>query len=365
MSILFEKSEINGMSLTNRFVRSATFEGMAASDGAVTPKLIETMTALARGGVGLIITSHAYIQIEGQAAPMQLGIYKDELIEGLREMTNAVHECGGKIIMQLSHAGRYAYGHTPILVSKLETDDPKVKEIELNDIAQLVTAFADAARRAKASGFDGVEIHSAHGYLLSQFLTPAFNQRQDQYGGNIENRSRIHVEIMQAVRKVVGHDYPVIVKLNSQDFIEDGLSFKDAIQAAQILASTGIDAIELSGGVLTSKPGPSRINIKQAEDEAYFRNEARALKQLIEIPLILVGGMRSFQVAESLVESGTADYISISRPLIREPELINRWKSGNHSRALCLSDNLCFKTAISGNGVYCAVAAKEKESHIN
>lgn len=362
MSKLFEATEINGMKLANRFVRSATFEGMAATDGAVTPRLINTMTALAKGGVGLIITSHAYVQREGQAAPLQIGVYKDELLAGLKEMTEAVHASGGKIIMQLSHAGRAAFGQPPLLVSKLAGDDPLAKEIGLDDINQLVAAYAAAAARAKAAGFDGVEIHCAHGYLLSQFLTPALNCRQDQYGGSIENRTRIHVEIIKAVRKVVGEQYPVIVKLNSRDFIEDGLQFLDALQAGKILAAAGIDAIELSGGVITSKLGPSRINIKTENDEAYFREEAKELKKLVDIPLILVGGIRSFQVAESLVDSGTADYLSMSRPFIREPELINRWQSGDLNKALCVSDNACFKTAVAGNGVYCAVAAKESKS---
>lgn len=361
MSKLFETTEINGMKLTNRFVRSATFEGMASIDGAVTPKLTDTMAALARGGVGLIITSHAYVQREGQAAPLQIGIDKDELVIGLKEMTEAVHTHEGKIMMQLSHAGRAAFGHTPMLVSRLTGDDPSAKEMDLKDIANLVSAYAAAAERAKAAGFDGVEIHCAHGYLLSQFLTPAINWRQDQYGGSIENRTRIHKEIIKAVREVVGEQYPVIIKLNSRDFIENGLQFLDALQAAQILAAAGIDAIELSGGVLTSKLGPSRINIRTEKDEAYYREEAQEMKKNIDIPLILVGGIRSWQVAEELVDSGTADYISMSRPFIREPELINRWKSGDLNKALCLSDNACFKTAVSGNGVYCAIAAKENQ----
>lgn len=368
MSKLFEMSRINGMELSNRFVRSATWEGMAAADGAVTSKLIETMIALARGGVGLIISGHTYIRPEGQASPMQLGIYKDDLIQGLREMTNAVHDSGGKIIMQLAHAGNFAAKHLtgqpPLVVSDFEgvASSPR-KEITERGIREMVCSFADAARRAKSAGFDGVQIHSAHGYLLSQFLSPAFNRRKDEYGGDVQNRARIHLEIYEAIRKVVGQDYPVLIKLNSRDFIENGLGLEDSLQIAKILARAGMDAIELSGGFITGgKLSPSRSGIDSEEKEAYFREDARAMKKETGIPLILVGGMRSFKVAEKLIQDGTADYISMSRPLIREPDLINRWKAGDRRRADCRSDNLCFKPGLDGEGIYCVVQKREKKN---
>lgn len=359
MRSLFDQTVINGMELKNRFVRSATYEAMAADDGAVTPKLIETMTNLAKGGVGMIITGQAYVTEQGQAGPWQLGVYKDELIPGLREMADAVHEHGGKVVLQLAHAGKLAFGHTPLVVSNPAEPGNQGQEIGMDDIQGLVAAFADAANRAKAAGCDGVQIHCAHGYLLSQFLTPAYNCRQDQYGGSIENRIRIHLEIIRAVRKAVGEKYPVLVKLNCQDFIENGLTLEDSLEAGRVLSGEGIDAIELSGGLLTGKLSPLRTNIKNEDDEAYFRNEAKALKSLIDIPLILVGGMRSFHVAEKIVEEGTADYISLCRPFIRESNLINRWKSGDLSRAKCLSDNKCFNTLLSGNGVTCALCNPE------
>jgi len=368
MSKLFETSRINGMVLSNRFVRSATWEGMATADGAVTSKLIETMTALARGGVGLIISSHAYIRPEGQAGPWQLGIYKDELIHGLQEMTKAVHDSGGKIIMQLAHAGNFApkklIGQPPLVVSDFEglASSPR-QEITKQGIREIVSAFADAARRAKSADFDGVQIHSAHGYLLSQFLSPAFNRRKDEYGGDVLNRARIHLEVYQAIRQVVGQDYPVLIKLNCRDFVENGISLEDSLEVAKLLAHAGMDAIELSGGFMTSdKLSPSRSGINSEEKEAYFREDARAMKKEIGMPLILVGGMRSFEVAEKLVQDGTADYISMSRPLIREPDLINRWKAGDRRRAECRSDNLCFKSGLDGEGIYCVVQKREKKN---
>jgi len=366
MSKLFEISAINGMKLSNRFVRSGTWEGMSTHDGTVTPKLIETATALARGGVGLIISSHAYVRPEGQAAPWQLGIYKDEFIDGLQKMTAAVHACGGKIVLQLAHAGNFAAEQLtrrpPLVVSDFEglAESPR-KEITAQDFREIVIAFADAARRAKSAGFDGIQIHSAHGYLLSQFLSPAFNRRQDNYGGKVGNRARIHLEVYDAIRKAVGKDYPVFIKMNCRDFIENGLNLEDSLEVASLLANAGIDAIELSGGLITGgKLSPSRPEINSEDKEAYFMEEARAFKRQIDIPLILVGGIRSFEVAERLLEEGAADYISMSRPFIREPGLINRWRAGDRRKAECKSDNLCFRPGLKGEGIYCVVEKREK-----
>lgn len=366
-SVLFETTSINGMKLANRFVRSATWEGMAADDGSVTPKLIETMTALAKGGVGLIISGHASVSPEGQAGPWQLGIYKNELIEGLKKMTGAVHDAGGKIVAQLAHAGHFAIKELtkqpPHVVSNFEglAKSPR-HELTGKDVANLVSAFADAAGRAKAAGFDGVQIHSAHGYLLSQFLSPAYNKRTDEYGGDIAGRSRIHLEIYNAIRKKVGNAYPVMIKINSEDYIENGLILEDSIQASKMLSDAGIDAIELSGGTLVSgKLSPSRSRITSEEKEAYFRNAASAYKQKISAPLILVGGNRSISVAEQLVKDGTCDYISMCRPFIREPDLVNRWKSGDQAPAKCKSDNMCFGPALEGKGIYCVVDEQERQ----
>jgi 2,4-dienoyl-CoA reductase-like NADH-dependent reductase (Old Yellow Enzyme family) len=370
MSKLFETSEINGMKLANRFVRSATWEGMAADDGACTPKLIDLMTGLARGGVGLIISGHTYVSPEGQAGPWQLGVYKDEQVSGLTEMAKAVHDAGGKIVMQLAHSGYMANakltGLKPIAPSNVEgfAKGPR-KEMTADDIQGVVKAYGAAAKRAQTAGFDGVQIHSAHGYLLSQFLSPAFNQRKDEYGGNIQNRAKALIEVLREVRQAVGKDYPVLVKMNCQDFIENGLQPEDSLQAGKMLVENGIDAIELSGGVLISpKLSPSRMGIKSEEKEAYFQNEARDYKGVINVPLILVGGNRSFHVAESLINEGVADYISMCRPLIREPDLVNRWKSGDLSKATCLSDNMCFVPARKGEGIYCLAEEKEKKRNL-
>lgn len=364
---LFETSKINSMTLKNRFVRSATWEGMADANGSVTPQLIKTMEELAEGGVGLIITGHANVTVQGQAGPWQLGIYSDDHIGGLTTMTDTVHRAGGKIVAQLAHAGNFAaekLTEMPPCVPSIIDGLGKTPRHELTeqDIGGIVQAFSDAALRAKQSGFDGVQIHSAHGYLFSQFLSPAFNQRSDRYGGTIENRSRIHMETLEAVRQKVGPEFPVLIKINCEDFQDNGLTLEDTVWVCKKLAENGMDAIELSGGLLTGgKLSPSRVGINSAEKEAYFKEQASAVKGAIDIPLILVGGIRSLGVAKALVDEKRADYFSMSRPLIREPGLIKRWESGDTRPATCLSDNLCFRPAMVGKGVYCVVDERERQ----
>lgn len=367
MSKLFEATEIKGMKLANRFVRSATWEGMAGEDGSVTPALVDLYARLAAGQVGLIISSHAYIGPEGQAGPGQLGVYSDELINGLRELTQVIHQNGGRVVLQMAHAGFFANpkltGQPPIAASQVEgfSKSPR-KEMTVEDIQTLVEAFGQAASRAKEAGFDGVQIHAAHGYLLSQFLSPLFNKRSDEYGGSVENRARALREIVRKVRLVAGDSYPILIKMNNQDYLEGGLSLEDSLQIGAWLQEEGIDALELSGGTFQSGAlNPSRVGITHEEKEAYFLESAKAFRQKLNIPLILVGGLRSFRVAERIVEQGYVDYISLSRPFIREPDLIKRWKSGDHHKAFCLSDNLCFGPAMAGEGIYCVVDRKEKE----
>jgi 2,4-dienoyl-CoA reductase-like NADH-dependent reductase (Old Yellow Enzyme family) len=366
MTDLFDTTQINGMTLTNRFVRSATWEGMAGDDGAVTPRLTETVTELARGGVGLIISGHAYVLPEGQAGPRQMGIYKDDLIPGLASMTDAVHQAGGKIVAQLAHAGTFAaetLTQTPPRAVSVFDGLAKTTrhELTIDDIQNLVRAYVQAAERAKAAGFDGVQVHAAHGYLFSQFLSPAYNRRQDAYGGSIENRSRALCETVTAVRQAVGPDFPVLVKINAWDDVENGLILEDSVRTAALLEKAGIDAIEVSGGFLTSKTlSPSRLGINSPEKEACFQAGAAAFKQALDIPVILVGGIRSLDKARELVSGGVADYVSMCRPLIREPGLINRWRSGDTRPALCNSDNLCFRPAFKGEGIYCVTEQREQ-----
>lgn len=370
MSKLFEATEINGMNLSNRFVRSATWEGMAGDDGSVTPALVDLMSQLAKGLVGLIISSHVFIKPEGQALPKQLGLYKEEFMDGFRRMTRAVHDQGGRIVIQLAHAGYFANpkltGQSPLAPSLVEgfSKSPG-KEMTPKDIRELIEAFGSAAQKAKDAGFDGVQIHAAHGYLLSQFLSPLFNKRTDEYGGSLENRARVIREVLQKVRSGVGDNFPVLIKMNSEDYLEGGLGLEDSLKMGTLLQKDGLDAIELSGGTLKSGPlNPSRVGISSEEKEAYFLEAAKAFKKKLTIPLILVGGIRSLPMAERIIGQGMADYISMSRPFIREPGLIQRWKSGDLRKASCLSDNLCFGPAGAGEGIYCVVEKKEKQKGV-
>ncbi|MDA8139013.1 MAG: NADH:flavin oxidoreductase [Desulfobacteraceae bacterium] len=364
--MLFEATRINGLELENRFVRSATWEGMAFENGAPTPALIDLMTALAAGRVGLIISSHAYITRQGQASPLQTGIYHDDLIPPLRAMTEAVHARRGRIVVQLAHAGRFANqqmtGQPPLALSlKDPSQSQKFQEATEEDLKQLSADFAAAARRAKAAGFDGVQLHAAHGYLLSQSLSPAFNQRKDNYGGRLENRVRLLLETVSVVREEVGRNFPLLVKLNSADFVENGLVLEESLQVGRWLQTAGVDVIEVSGGTIASgEMSPVRKGINTEEKEAYFRQATKRFKEALQIPIILVGGIRSLAVAEELLEEEVADYFSLARPLIREPNLIQRWAEGDRRKARCLSDNLCHDAARAGEGLYCVIERRKE-----
>jgi 2,4-dienoyl-CoA reductase-like NADH-dependent reductase (Old Yellow Enzyme family) len=367
VSRLFEETTIKGLTIPNRFIRSATWTGMAAADGACTRQLTDCMVRLASGGVGLIITGHAYVSAEGQAGSRQLGVYRDDLVAGLAEMTAAVHAAGGKIVLQLAHAGCQANtklsGQEALGPSVLNTESgPMGREMTREEIRRVVDAFGQGAVRAEKAGFDGVQIHAAHGYLLSQYLSPFFNKRSDAYGGSLENRLRIVLEVFQGIKGRVGTDFPVMIKMNAEDFVPGGLSADEALHVATVLAEAGIDAIELSGGTpYSGKRTPVRVaKLESPDDEVFYLHAAGAYKKRVTAPLMLVGGIRSFEVAERLVDHGTTDYVSLSRPLIREPDLINRWKSGDLRKAACISDNGCFKPAVAGKGIYCVVERREK-----
>jgi 2,4-dienoyl-CoA reductase-like NADH-dependent reductase (Old Yellow Enzyme family) len=360
MCELFEQTSIKGMTLRNRFVRSATWEGMADANGNFTPELEDLYRGLAENEVGLIVTGQSYVLKEGQAVPGQLAIDRAGVVAGLREMTDAVHDKGSKIAMQIAHAGLFSSqaltGSPPMAPSPVTglSQTPPV-EMTHSDIDNLTTAFALASKRAREAGFDAVQLHAAHGFLLNQFLSPAMNKREDRYGGEVENRVAVLVETVAKIREEVPVDYPVLVKLNSADYLQNGLEPADSAKIAKQLEESTVDAIEVSGGTLASGEFiPMRTGILNPEREAYFKKAAEALKQQLSIPVILVGGIRSFGVAEEIVNSGAADYVSLSRPLIREPRLISRWRSGDHRKAACISDNKCLGSTVSGGGFRCA-----------
>ncbi len=368
-SKLFEPNAIGILNIKNRFVRSATWEGMAHEDGSCSSGLVALTGELATGDVGLIISSHAFVSPEGQAGPRQLAIHDDRFISGLAQMATAAHDGGSTILLQLAHAGIQAAtqltNQDAIGPSGLRRDDGTLaRDMTLAEIEQTRDAFVAAAGRAKTAGFDGVQIHAAHGYLLSQFLSPYFNRREDDFGGSVENRARIVLNIVERIKSTLGDDFPVLIKMNSEDFIDGGLSVEEMLQVARMLEDAGIDGIELSGGTTDAasqfKP-VRRGKLPSEEHEVFYREAAKRYRKCIKVPLILVGGIRSYTVAERLVEEGVTDFVSLCRPLIREPRLVARWKSGDTAKSECGSCNLCFRPIFEGTGMFCVAQKREQE----
>jgi 2,4-dienoyl-CoA reductase-like NADH-dependent reductase (Old Yellow Enzyme family) len=353
---LFDTHTLAGMTLRNRIVRSATWEGLCDDTGAPTDKFTSMMVDLARGGTGLIISSHAYVRPVGKASPQQLGIYDDSQVDSLSAMTAAIHDAGGIIVCQLAHAGGEALQELtdmpPLAPSTMtnEKGDPANAMTDA-DIQDTITAFGDGARRAKQAGFDGVQIHAAHGYLISQFLSPFFNKRTDTYGGSLENRARFLREVHTAIRAEVGTDYPVMAKINSSDFMDDGFTEAEMVETVQMLATAGLDAIELSGGTRYSGECPP---IRRGDsDGVYYRDIAIRCRAAVDIPIMLVGGIRDLTTANALLADGACDYIALSRPLIAQPNLPLLWERGDVDQCECVSCTMCFLPAFKGEGIAC------------
>jgi 2,4-dienoyl-CoA reductase-like NADH-dependent reductase (Old Yellow Enzyme family) len=368
MAKLFDKTSINGMTLRNRVVRSATWEGMCDPDGRPTEKLIGLYRGLARGGVGMIVTGFAYVRPEGKTLPFQMGMNTGEAADDFQRLTDAVHDAGGSIAVQLVHAGGQTSSETagrrPLAPSAAKVDQftETPEAMTPGQIEDIVSGFASAAGRAKAWGFDAVQLHGAHGYLINQFLSPLTNRRDDEYGGSIQNRSRFLLSVYDRVRKTVGRDFPVMIKLNAADNLEGGLSFEDALFAAAALDRVGIDAIEASSGTPASgAKGPVRTRIDRPDREAYNLSLARGIKEAVGCPVMAVGGIRSFETAEKTVGAAGVDYVSMARPLIREPDLFRRWQDGDLRPAACISCNRCFRPGREEGGIYCVAKKKERE----
>jgi 2,4-dienoyl-CoA reductase-like NADH-dependent reductase (Old Yellow Enzyme family) len=361
-SVLFEHAKIKNMELRNRFVRSATYDG-CADDGYVTDKQVNLYATLSKGGVGLIITGITYVHHSGQISKFQNSISNDNFIPGLKRLASAVHDRGARIAVQLFHAGREARfskssNRIPIGPSFLEKDpyfEAEYRAMTESEIWEVIRAFGDGAKRARDAGFDAVQIHGAHAYLLSQFLSPYTNRRGDKWGGDLENRLRIHREIYQNIRHKVGEGYPILIKIGVQDGFPGGLEFSEGKQAAQYLAKFGFDALEISQGLRGSsfEETEFKTRIKTLDREAYYRSWCAQIRKRVEVPVMLVGGLRSFELMEEIVQKKEADFVSLSRPLIRNPGIINDWKKGDHHRAECISCNKCFERLRRGEALDC------------
>lgn len=357
MSLLFSPHPIASLTLPNRIVRSATAECLASEDGISRPELATMWATLARGETGLIISGHFFVHSSGKAHPEMGGIHTDETIEGLAAATAAVHAEGGFVAAQINHGGMQCRAEElteTIAPSAIEAPflARSPREMTGAEIEELVEAFAVAAGRAQAAGFDAVQIHCAHGYLGSQFLSPFVNRRDDAWGGTPEKRRRFLEEVAAAVRARVGAEYPLFVKLGLFDGVEGGLRTAERIEITAHLAAMGFDAVEISAGLGGATNITALPAIRRVEDEAYFRPLARRVREACDLPLILVGGIRSRAVMEEVLASGDADFVSMCRPLIREPDLPRRIRLGEAERAACLSGNRCFPKE-TGLGTAC------------
>lgn len=389
MSILFTPKKIGNVELPNRFVHSATYEVMAKESGEVSDELIKRCERLAKGGVGLIISGHMCIHPTGRAYPYQVNIHSDEMIPGLKKLTETVHQQGGKIAFQLAHAGRQTtkslIGQTPLGPSSNGRDPVyfvKPKEMTEDQIMEMIKAFGAAAGRAIEAGADGIQLHGAHGYLINEFLSPFFNLRTDAWSGTDANRFRFLKEVILEIRKTIPEGTPILVKLSTNDYTpKQGITPRLAVKYAQWLAELKIDGLEAScGSTVYSYMNMCRGDVPTAElvkgfkwwekplgrlligrlegkydlAEGYNLEAAKMIKPVLgDTPLFLVGGMRTVAHMEEVLEKNYADFISMSRPFIREPFLANKIKEGKMDKVSCVSCNRCLAAVLSNIPVYC------------
>ena len=352
MKELFELTDMGGIFMKNRFLRAATWEAMAEEDGTINNRILKVYEDLAKGGAAAIITGYAYVIKEEQPSPKMIGAYDDRFIENLKPLTKTVHDNGSRIILQLAYGGSFTWfnvGEREIwgpsaVLNKISQLTPK--KMTIDDIKRLVKGFGESAERAMKSGFDGVEIHGGHGYLLNQFLSPNFNRREDEYGGNSENRARIIYEIFDSVREHTSPDFPVLIKINCSDFMGDkGLLFKECKTICKKLADKKITAIEISGGPVFRVPKTEKEPTKEvvlSSEESYFSEYAKDIAESVDVPVILVGGNRSPEIMEEILNNSEIEYFSMSRPLLSEPDLVNKWKADKTVRPRCISCGKCF-----------------------
>lgn len=322
---VFEMWEIGSMRARNRLVRAATFDGLATSDGRPTDAMLARYEALARGGAGVVITGYAYVRPDGVAYPHMISACDDSFAATWRSFVERMHELGARIVLQIVYCGSGCKAD-PLparILGPSALPHPKTGVVAAEatpaELRELARAFGDAARRACAAGFDGVEIHAAHGYLISQFLNPLFNRRSDEYGGSSENRARFAVEVVRAVRASVPRDYPVLVKINSSDGVDGGMTEPEALQVARFLADAGASAIDVSGAWRLAC-------VADHAGEPLFADFARRLVREVDVVVLLTGGCRSLAPLERLAREGIAGF-GLCRPLICEPDLPNRWRA--------------------------------------
>ncbi|MEW6243633.1 MAG: NADH:flavin oxidoreductase [Bacillota bacterium] len=382
----FTPFKLGKVLLKNRVVRSSTAESMALPDGRITSHLITLYNALSEGGTGLIITGGAYVHISGRSYPGVIGVDQDAQIPGLSELAAACSLRGTVPLLQIYHCGRQKFDGTPALGPSSVRDPilPAPRELAIDEIDLLFSAFGDAARRAQLAGFPGVQISACNGHLIQQFLSPLTNRRRDKYGGSTENRARFLIEVCRAVRKRVRPDFLVVVKLAMSDLETGGLTEEEALRVSACLVNEGVDAIEVTAGTyktgfctslgdipvedvmqtdamkaaspfrkIAARHYLNKLRKQSRFEEAYFRHFSKLLKQHVSIPVILVGGIRTVATMEGLILGEFTDLVAMSRPLIRQPAIVDKMIGNPSIKPACTSCNRCVVRVASGRPLIC------------
>ncbi|MBI5376626.1 MAG: NADH:flavin oxidoreductase [Candidatus Schekmanbacteria bacterium] len=355
MSKLFEEGIIGGCIVKNRIVRSATEEYMAHPDGSMREECFGFFEKLAAGGCGAIVLGHAFVFTAGRCHPRMKGVHDDRMVESFAGIKECIKNIDKRIMVigQINHGGRLSDPEItePVAPSAVRPRGMKTvpREMTPDEIKDTINKFADAALRVKKAGLDGVQLHAAHGYLVSQFMSPYTNRRTDEWGGDTASRLKFPREIIRKIIEYVGSDFPLMVKINIADFVPGGLEPAEGLEMVSALVDEGICAVEPSCAIAETKTinGAARPGITDSKKEAYLLPYADALKKNTGVTVIAIGGMRSRTVMERVLEQGSVDYISMSRPLIREPDLPQKIRDGKE-RADCVSCNSCFQPGDKG-----------------
>ena len=332
---LFDETHIKSMKLKNRVFRSSIIDN-SLINGHLTEECLKIYDELSKNEVGTILTGATIVSDYNQMDNLNvMRIDKDEYIEEYKKLTNIVHKNRANILMQMNHAGINTEANDKIIygpsVVKLITQDRNCIEMTKEDILRVEKDFVDGAVRAQKAGFDGIEILAGHLYLISNFLSPLFNKRTDEYGGNDENRSRFLVEIIQNMRKAVGNDFIIVIKINSEDGNENGISEQGFLTACKLAEKAGADAIEVSG-----------TNFKKGKPPVFYEI-SKKLADYINIPVILLGEVRDLDTIDFVLNNSKIEYIGLARPLLCEPDIVKRWKNGNRDKSKCISCFACIK----------------------
>jgi len=309
---LLDPLELRGLTLKNRIVMPPMQTSLATTRGAVTNDLIEHYVRRSKA-LGLLIVEHSYVVLNGRLSESQLGMYDDSLVPGLEKLSRSVHSTGTPIVAQINHAGRSASAETIGTKPVAPSPSGKARRLRAEEIEILAGAYAAAAERALKAGFDGVEVHGAHGFLLNQFWSPLANRRRDKYGGSLENRMRFPLQVVERVREKVGGRL-LLYRLGSDDLDPRGVQIEDSKKFAVKLEEAGVDIIDVSGGLCGSRPA-------QLQDrQGYFIPQAQTIKRVIDIPVIGVGGVTDPEYAERLIRAGNVDLVAAGRALLKDPD---------------------------------------------